>query len=45
MKKETAVDVLRRDIIKLEARRSENLHELKEQLHTTYESLKPGIAE
>jgi hypothetical protein len=41
MKKETALDVLRRDIVKLEARRSEDLHLLKEQLHETYESLKP----
>ena len=41
MKKETALDVLRRDIVKLEARRSEDLHLLKEQIHETYESLKP----
>ncbi len=42
MKKETALDVLRRDIVKLEARRSEDLHILKEQLNETYESLKPA---
>lgn len=42
MKKETALDVLRRDIIKLEARRSEDLHILKGQMHETYESLKPA---
>ena len=42
MKKETAAEVLRRDIVKLEARRSEDLHLLKEQLHDTYESLKPA---
>jgi len=42
MKKETALDVLRRDIVKLEAKRSEDLHLLKEQLHETYESLKPA---
>ncbi|MDF2449794.1 MAG: hypothetical protein K0R26_2298 [Bacteroidota bacterium] len=41
MKKETALDVLRKDIVKLEARRSEDLHLLKEQIHETYESLKP----
>ncbi|MCD6018308.1 MAG: hypothetical protein K0S53_1429 [Bacteroidetes bacterium] len=41
MKKETALDVLRRDIVKLEAKRSEDLHLLKEQLHEAYESIKP----
>ncbi|MES2567462.1 MAG: hypothetical protein V4565_11375 [Bacteroidota bacterium] len=42
MKKETAMDVLRKDIVKLEARQSEDLHILKEQVHATYESLKPA---
>lgn len=41
MKKESAVEILRRDILILEAKRQEDLHELKSQLHTTYESLNP----
>ena len=42
MKKETALDVLRKDIVKLEARQSEDFHVLKEHLNETYESLKPA---
>ncbi|MGZ5222227.1 MAG: hypothetical protein ACXWC7_19225 [Chitinophagaceae bacterium] len=42
MKKETALEILRRDIIILEAKRQEDFRELKVQLDTTYESLKPA---
>lgn len=41
MKKESAVEILRRDILILEAKHQEDLHQLKSQLHTTVESLKP----
>ena len=41
MKPETATQILHREIIFLERKRSEEFKELKEQLHTTYESLKP----
>ena len=41
MKTETATQILHREIIFLERKRSEEFKELKEQLHTTYESLKP----
>ena len=41
MKNETATDILNRDILLLEQRRFEQFQDLKEQLHVTYESLKP----
>jgi len=41
MKTETATDSLNRDILLLEEKRCKEFNNLKEQLHTTYESLKP----
>jgi hypothetical protein len=41
MKKENVTENLNREIALLEARRKEELKDLKEQFHLTYESLKP----
>lgn len=41
MKKENASDILARDILLLEARRAGELRELKEQVHLTFESIRP----
>ncbi len=41
MKTESAIDVLNRDILLLEESRFIQFNDLKEQLNTTYESLKP----
>lgn len=41
MKKESAIDILNRDILLLEVKRNQQLLDLKDQLHHTYESLQP----
>lgn len=41
MKTESAIDILNRDILLLEAKRYEQFEDLKNQLHITYESIKP----